>query len=68
MAPQDVAKAGYEAPKKGDLFVVPDVANKALVAARRFLSETAQAELNEKFYEEVPSEKQTGNERSRATS
>jgi uncharacterized protein len=44
---------------KGELFVVPGVANKALVAARRFLSETAQAKLNEKFYEEVPAGKQT---------
>jgi short-subunit dehydrogenase len=35
MAPQDVAKAGYEALMKGELFVVPGVANKALVAARR---------------------------------
>jgi short-subunit dehydrogenase len=59
MAPQDVAKAGYEALMKGELFVVPGVANKALVAARRLLSETAQAKLNEKFYEEVPPEKQT---------
>jgi uncharacterized protein len=59
MAPQDVAKAGYEAMVKGELFVVPGVANKALVAARRFLSETAQAKLNEKFYQEVPPEKQT---------
>jgi uncharacterized protein len=59
MAPQDVAKAGYEAMMKGELFVVPGVANKALVAARRFLSETAQAKLNEKFYQEVPPEKQT---------
>jgi short-subunit dehydrogenase len=59
MAPQDVAKAGYEAMMKGELFVVPGVANKALVAARRFLSETAQAKLNEKFYEELPPEKQT---------
>jgi len=38
---------------------VPGVANKTLVAARRFLSETAQAELNEKSYEELPPEKQT---------
>jgi hypothetical protein len=38
---------------------VPGVPNKALVAARRFLSETAQAKLNEKFYEEVPPEKRT---------
>jgi uncharacterized protein len=59
MAPQDVARAGYEAMMKGELFVVPGVANKTLVAARRVLSETAQAKLNEKFYEEFPPEKQT---------
>ena len=38
---------------------MPGVANKTLVAARRFLYATAQAELNEKFYEELPPEKQT---------
>ncbi len=54
MAPQDVAKAGYEALMEGELFVVPGGMNKALVAARRFLSEGAQAKLNQKFYEEVP--------------
>jgi uncharacterized protein len=43
----------------GELFVIPGVANKTLVAARRVLSEAAQAKLNEKFYEEVPPEKQT---------
>ena len=62
MAPQDVAKAGYEALMKGELFVVPGVANKTLVAARRFLSETTQAKLNEKFYEEVPPESRLVNE------
>ena len=36
MAPQDVAKAGYEAMMKGEFFVVSGVANKTLVAARRF--------------------------------
>jgi uncharacterized protein len=59
MAPQDVAKAGYEAMIKGELFVVPGIANKTLAAARRFLSETAQAKLNKKFYEEVPPGTQT---------
>ncbi|GEP40944.1 SDR family NAD(P)-dependent oxidoreductase [Brevifollis gellanilyticus] len=56
MAPQDVAKAGYEGFMKEDLFVVPGMMNKALVAARRVLSESAQASMNEKFYEEVPPE------------
>ena len=59
MAPQDVAKAGYEALMKGELFVVPGGMNKALVAARRFLPEAAQAKLNQRFYEEIPTEKQT---------
>lgn len=58
MAPQDVAKAGYAATMKGELLVIPGVANKTLVAARRVLSETAQAKLNEKFYEDFPPEKQ----------
>jgi short-subunit dehydrogenase len=57
MAPQEVAKAGYEGLMKGELFVVPGGMNKALVAGRRLLSESAQAKLNEKFYEEVPPEK-----------
>jgi hypothetical protein len=54
MAPQDVAKAGYQGLIDGDLFVVPGGMNKALVAARRVLSEGAQAKMNQKFYEEVP--------------
>ncbi len=56
MAPQEVARAGYEGLMKEDLFVVPGMMNKALVAARRVLSESAQASMNEKFYEEVPPE------------
>ena len=54
MAPQDVAKAGYEAMAAGKLFVVPGMMNKALVASRRVLSQRAQALANKKFYEEVP--------------
>jgi len=57
MAPQDVARAGYKGLMDGELFVVPGNMNKALVAARRILSESAQAKLNEKYYEEVPPEK-----------
>lgn len=59
MAPQDVAKAGYEGMVKGELFVVPGGMNKALVAARRVLSEHAQAKMNEKMYEEVPPDERT---------
>lgn len=54
MAPQDVAKAGYNGLMREELIVVPGMLNKALVAARRVLSEGAQASLNEKMYEEVP--------------
>lgn len=57
-APQDVAKAGYEGLMKGELFVVPGMMNKALVASRRILSEGAQASLNEAFYQKVPREDQ----------
>ena len=55
-APQDVAKAGYEGLMKGELFVVPGMMNKALVASRRILSEGAQASLNQAFYQKVPPE------------
>jgi hypothetical protein len=57
-APQDVAKAGYEGLMDGELFVVPGGMNKALVAARRLLSESAQASLNQAFYQKVPAEDQ----------
>jgi short-subunit dehydrogenase len=57
-APQDVAKAGYEGLMKGELFIVPGGMNKALVAARRILSEGTQAKINQKFYEEVPRDEQ----------
>lgn len=53
MAPQDVAKAGYKGLVDEDLLVIPGAMNKALVAARRILTEGAQASLNEKFYTEV---------------
>jgi hypothetical protein len=56
--PQDVAKAGYAGLMKEELFVVPGGMNKALVAARRILSEGAQAKMNQKFYEEIPPEDQ----------
>jgi short-subunit dehydrogenase len=55
-APQDVADAGYEGLMEGELFVVPGAMNKAVVAARRILSEGAQASLNQAFYKRVPSE------------
>jgi short-subunit dehydrogenase len=54
MAPQDVAKAGYEGLMKGKLLVIPGEANKALVMSRRLLTEQAQAKLTRRFYEQVP--------------
>lgn len=53
MAPQDVAKAGYRGLMAGDLIVVPGGMNKVLVAARRVLTESAQARINQKSYQEV---------------
>jgi NAD(P)-dependent dehydrogenase (short-subunit alcohol dehydrogenase family) len=38
------------------VIVAPGVTNKALVFGRRFLSETAQAKMNEKMYEDVEPE------------
>jgi short-subunit dehydrogenase len=58
MAPQPVAEAGYKALIEGDPIVVPGGMNKMLVFARRFLSESAQAKMNKKFYERVPPEDQ----------
>jgi short-subunit dehydrogenase len=59
MAPQDVAREGYEALMNGELFVVTGAKNKAMVAARRILPVTTQARLNKKQHEEVPPEDRT---------
>lgn len=56
MAPQEVAAAAYEAVMSGDRVIVPGAANKALVFARRFLPESAQARMNEMLTAEVPPE------------
>ena len=53
MAPQDVAKAGYESLMKGERVIVAGGMNKAMVAARRLLPESLQARKNEKLYEET---------------
>ncbi len=69
MAPQDVAKAGYQGVMKRELIVIPGAVNKALVGARRVLTEHAQAKLNEAMYREVPPEKRNrerGDKESRA--
>jgi short-subunit dehydrogenase len=56
MAPQDVAKIGYDGLMSGELFVVPGMMNKVLTFARRILPEGVQAKMNEKQYESVPPE------------
>lgn len=58
MAPQEVARVGYEALMDAKLFVVPGAVNKALVMARRILSEESQAKFNRMCYEEAPPGKQ----------
>ena len=50
MAPQDVAKAGYEGLMAGDRVVVPGVANKIIVFSRRLLPEATLAKMTEKLY------------------
>lgn len=56
MAPQEVAEIGYRALMRGDRTVVAGGWNKALVFARRFMTEGGQARMNRKFYEnEEPS-------------
>jgi short-subunit dehydrogenase len=57
MAPQAVAKDGYEAVMKGERVMVSGTVNKTLVFARRVMTESAQAKLNQQFYEDIdPSE------------
>lgn len=53
MAPQQVAEAGYAALLKGERVIIPGGMNKAIIAARRLLPESAQAKKNEKLYEET---------------
>lgn len=54
MAPQDVAKAAYQGLMDEERVVVPGFANKALVFSRRFLSESAQAKMNEVLTSDAP--------------
>lgn len=54
MSPQDVAKEGYEALMKEELFVIPGAANKAMIATRRILPVTTQAKINQKMNSDVP--------------
>ncbi|PYK72175.1 MAG: short-chain dehydrogenase [Verrucomicrobia bacterium] len=54
MAPQDVAKAGYEGLTAGERVVVPGVANKIIVFSRRLLPEATLAKMTEKLYVDTP--------------
>ena len=54
MAPQDVAKAGYEGLMAGERVVVPGVANKIIVFSRRLLPEATLAKMTEKLYVDTP--------------
>lgn len=58
MAPQDVAKTGYEALMAGKRVVVAGAINKAMVFSRHITPVAAQAKMNEKMYEEIPTEDQ----------
>ena len=58
MAPQDVAESAYKALMAADRVIVPGMANKAMVFARRFLPESVQAKLNEMLTDDAPPEKQ----------
>jgi uncharacterized protein len=53
MAPQEVAELAYKGLMRGDRTVVAGGSNKALVFARRFMTEGAQAKMNKKFYEKA---------------
>jgi uncharacterized protein len=53
MAPQEVAKIGYEAFVAKERVVVAGVMNKAMTATRHVLPESMQAAKNEKLYEDV---------------
>ncbi len=50
-SPQEVAETAYKSMMRGDRTVVVGGMNKAMVFARRFMTEGAQAKMNKKFYE-----------------
>ena len=54
MAPQEVARIGYEAFVKKERVVVAGFINQAMVAMRHVMPESLQAAKNELFYEDVP--------------
>lgn len=53
MPPQEVAEAAYAALMKGERVIIPGAMNKAMVATRRILPESAQARKNEKLYSDT---------------
>jgi uncharacterized protein len=57
MSPQAVAEIGYKGFMRGDPTVVAGGSNKALVFLRRFMTEKKMAQMNKKFYEDVPPQK-----------
>jgi uncharacterized protein len=61
MGPMEVGDAAVEACLKGERVAVPGVANKAIVASSRMMSEHSQARKNEKLYEDLPADKQKRN-------
>lgn len=58
MAPQEVAKLGYEALMDGKRVVIAGAVNKAMVFSRHIMPVSAQAKMNEKMYENIPEEDQ----------
>jgi short-subunit dehydrogenase len=58
MAPQDVAKTGYEALMDGKRVVIAGAVNKAMVFSRHLLPDNTQSRLNEKMYERIPADEQ----------
>jgi short-subunit dehydrogenase len=57
MSPQEVAEAGYDALMRGERVYVPGGMNKAMVFSRRFMSESAQAKMNEHMYDDAKEHK-----------
>jgi short-subunit dehydrogenase len=58
MAPQEVAKIGYEALMDGKRVVIAGAVNKAMVFSRHVMPASAQASMNQKMYERIPAEDQ----------
>jgi hypothetical protein len=58
MAPQDVARIGYEALMDEKRVIVAGAVNKAMVFARHVMPISAQAKMNEKMYENIPEKDQ----------